>query len=160
MSLLSAFPLLLPERLPRADADDSHSISEAFHGIMQVQQAQFRLRIVASNRTSKQTAAAAETGAGLKMLLAIDTARSEAAAADAAPARKLLLQGEPVLERMLAGYEDMLVQRWQQSTDLRGFLLELKEIIVSGSTDAPRQTSEYRQLTAASCSCSSDSHHE
>ncbi len=141
MSLLSAFPLLLPERLPRADADDPHSISEAFHGIMQVQQAQFRVRIVASNRTSKQTAAA-ETGAGLKMLLAIDTARSDAAAADAAPARKLLLQGEPVLERMLAGYEDMLVQRWQQSTDLRGFLLELKEIIVSGSTDAQRQTSE------------------
>jgi hypothetical protein len=48
----------------------------------------------------------------------------------------LLLQGEPELARMLSGYQHMLTQRWQQSADMRGFLLELQEIVVSKQTHA------------------------
>jgi len=149
MSMLASFPLLLPESISATTRSDeqthSRSATEAWHGLLACQQKTFRVRIVAttSKDNSRSSAAAAANGhaaataaaaaaaaGGVVNLLESSTDRSAAALAAAAPTRHLLLQGEPALVQLLSGYQSMLAQRWNQSRDLTGFLVELQEIIV------------------------------
>lgn len=146
MSMLASFPLLLPESISGAGRSDEQTHSraattEAWHGLLACQQKTFRVRIVAatSKDNSRSSAAAVANGhaasaaaaaGGVVNLLESSTDRSAAALAAAVPTRHLLLQGEPALVQLLSGYQSMLAQRWNQSRDLTGFLVELQEIIV------------------------------
>jgi hypothetical protein len=131
--MLSAFPMLLPESLP--SGVEGGAAHESWHGVIQAHGRSFRVRIVASSQEQAKWAPprATAAGAALPAVLALEPERihpPSAAAAASSASRHLLLQGEPALQQLLSGYQSMLRQRWQQSADLRSFLVELQEIMV------------------------------
>lgn len=115
-SMLSAFPLMLPETTAATDTD-------AYHGLLQCDGGPtFRIRVEctrggAHSATTILPAVPLPSQHAYKNLLAEATARAAAkAAAEATTPRHLLLQAEPALAELLSGYAQMIRQVCEQRT--------------------------------------------